>query len=119
MNTITAIKPVHTQRVAFGSNTAKKSETHPNKAALSMFIPGSGQVLNGDVKGGFARLGVSAVALGTAVFTGLKATKLFEAGKGSTKAATALTLTAIGSGMLMAGNAVASAFRAYEGNKAD
>lgn len=112
MNTITAIKPVMAQRPAFGSNTQKKSETHPNKAGLSLIIPGSGQILNGDYKGGFARLGIAAGA----VAGGLGLFKLADKVRGILPARVAI-VASFAMIPLYLGNAVASAFAANKGNK--
>jgi len=61
MGTITPINAAYTQNLAFrGNEETQKQERHPFKAALSVPLPGSGEILNGDTKSGLKHLGISA-----------------------------------------------------------
>jgi len=61
MATITPINTACRQNVAFKTNEESQSQKkHPVKAVASLILPGTGEMLNGDIGTGFKHLGIAA-----------------------------------------------------------
>jgi len=117
MTTINSISPAVTARMGFGCD-CQKQETNPNRAALSAFIPGSGELLNGDTSRGLKHLGVS-VGLGLTFLgaVGLGAKELLTKETPKLGKVIALGVLAGAVSLAEAGNKISSAFTAYGGKE--